>query len=243
MLYKISYQINMSSRPQSGFSERYNGAAPVMKMRLENEIVRRREAENRRSESARSNDRYFQHWNVQNEKFDDWTSPKSIQHSQRHTRQRESEIEVQERRDKLKQLYREDKLKQEEALKKLHEEEEQLKWEKMKDKVHNFRHAKSLKLKDMVEKSEHEQWKANSTSFKAFESELKRQQQQEVWKKQIQEKEEDKLREAEEKRKERLDMERLVEEDKLKWEQEHMIAMEKKQQWKRELDIQMEMLK
>jgi len=230
-------------RPQSGYSERYNAAGPLIKTRLENEIVRKREAENRRSESARSNDRYFQHWNVQNEKFDDWTSPKSIQLSQRYTRQRETEMEVQEMREKLKQLYQEDKLKQDEALKKLHEEEEQLKWEKMKDKVHNFRHSKSLRSKDIAEKSEHEQWKANSSEFRAFESELKRQQQQEIWGKQIQEKEEEKLRQIEEKRKERLEMERLVEEDKHKWERERGMELEKKQQWKRELDAQMELLK
>ena len=232
-----------SLRPQSGYSERYNAAAPLMKVRLENEIVRRREAENRRSESARSNDLYFQHWNVQNEKFDDWTSPKSIQLSQRYTKQRETEMEVQERREKLKQLYQEDKRKQDEALKKLHEEEEQLKWEKMKDKVHNFRHSKSLKSKDIAERSEHEQWKANSTEFRAFESELKRQQQQEIWGRQIQEKEEEKLRQDEEKHRERLEMERLVEEDKQKWERERGMEQEKKQQWKRELDAQMELLK
>lgn len=212
-------------------------------MRLENEIIRKREAETRRSETARSNDRYFQQCNLQTEKFDDWTSPRSMQLSHRHSKMRETEIDVENRRAKLKKLYHEDKLKQEYALKKIQEEEENLKWEKMKDKVQHFRQSKSLKLKEMVESREHEQWKSTSISFRAFESELKKQQQQEVWKSQLQQKEDEKIRLADEKRREAAQMERLVQEEKKRQEAEQKIEFEKKKTWKRDLDEQIELLR
>ena len=88
-----------------------------MKMRLEDEMVRKREAEARRCETARTHNRYFQHWNVQNEKFDDWTSPKSAQLSSRRARLLETEAEVEDRRDRLKKLYQEDRKKEEQVIK------------------------------------------------------------------------------------------------------------------------------
>lgn len=212
-------------------------------MRLENEIVRKREAETRRCETARSNDRYFQQWNLQTEKFDDWTSTRSMQLSNRNFKIHETESEVQARREKLKMLYQEEKLQQELALKKMKEDDEKLKWEKMKDKVQHFRHSKDIKLKELVEIREHEQWKSNSASFKEFESELKKQQQQEVWKIQLQQKEEEKMRLVEEKKREAFQIQHAVEEDKKREEAEYKFELEKKKRWKADLDEQMELLK
>lgn len=93
------------------------GPHSLIKMRLEDEMVRRRESEARRAETARSHDRYFQHWNVQNEKFDDWTSPKSARLSSRQARLLETEAEVEERRSRLKNLYEEDRRKEEQVMK------------------------------------------------------------------------------------------------------------------------------
>ena len=102
-------KMSNSFRPRSGYTntDRYSASLPVMKMRLENEIIRKREAESRRSETARSNDKYFQNCNLQNEKFDEWTSPRSAQLSHRQSKIRESEIDVETRRKKLKKLYQE----------------------------------------------------------------------------------------------------------------------------------------
>ena len=234
-----------SFRPRSGYSnaDRYSASIPVMKMRLENEIIRKREAETRRSETARSNDRYYQNWNLQTEKFDDWTSPRSAQLSHRYSKLRETEAEVETRRIKLKKLYQEDRLKQEQALKRIQEEEERQKWENMKDKVQNFRHSRNVKIREEVESRQHEQWKSTSASFRAFESELKKQQQQEVWTKQLQQKEEEKILIAEEKKREAAEMERLIREERMREGMEQKKELEKKQQWKRDLDEQVDMLK
>jgi hypothetical protein len=214
-----------------------------MKMRLENEIIRKREAETRRSETARSNDRYFQNCNLQNEKFDDWTSPRSAHLSHRQSKIRETEIDVETRRKKLKKLYQEDRLNEEQALKKIKQEEENQKWENMKDKVQHFRHSKSVKLNEFVENREHEQWKSTSASFRAFESELKKQQQQEMWTIQLQQREEEKLRLLEEKKREAVQMERLVQEERKREEIEQKMELQKKQQWRKDLDEQVELLR
>lgn len=236
--------MNNGLNSKSGFStDRYSSTVPVIKMRLENEIVRKREAETRRSETARSNDRYFQNWNLQTEKFDDWTSPRSAQLSHRQSRQRETEIEIEIRRSKLKQLYHEDRQKYEQILKKIKEEEEKQKWENMKDKVQNFRQSRTNKLKEFVQTKEHEQWKSTNTSFRAFESELKKQQQQEVWKIQHQEKENEKLRLAEEKKRETLELEKMVQDEKRRQEFEKKCEKEKKQQCRKELEEQIELLR
>lgn len=237
--------MSLPFRPRSGYSytDKYNAVLPVIKMRLENEIVRKREAETRRCETARSNDRYFQQWHLQTEKFDDWTSPRSVQLSNRLTKLTETEQEVQARREKLKALYQEDKQKQELALRKMKEDEEKLKWERMKDKVQYFRQSRETKLKEMVESREHEQWKSNSASFKEFESELKKQQQQEVWRMQLQQREDEKMRLIEEKKREALQIQQIVQEDKKKEEAEHKAEWEKKMRWKADLDAQMELLK
>ncbi|XP_057378918.1 trichoplein keratin filament-binding protein-like [Daphnia carinata] len=234
-----------SFRPRSSFSnmDRYSASLPVIKMRLENEIIRKREAENRRTETARSNDRYFQNCNLQTEKFDDWTSPRSAQLSHRQSKLRDTEIDVENRRIKLKKLYQAEKLKEEEAMKAIQEEEEKQKWENMKDKVQHFRHSKSAKLSEFLEKKEHEKWKSTNDSFRVFESELKRQQQKEMWTIQLQQREEEKARLMEEKKREAAQMERLVQEEKRRDELERQMELEKKQQWKKDLDAQVEQLR
>ena len=216
---------------------------PLMKMRLETELVRKREAETRRCETARSNNRYFQHWAVQNEKFDDWTSPKSARLSSRYAEARESDSEIEERRRKLRDLYSSDKKKEEEALKKLKEEEEARKYESMKDKVYHFRMAKSRKAAELAEQSQHESWKASSGSYRAFESELKRQQQTEVWERQLREKEEERLRQLEEKRLDALEAERAAREEEQRIEAERGGKLESQRRFKKELDEQMALLK
>lgn len=233
-----------SYRPRSGLTNFDRRSANIpMKVRLENEIVRKREAEMRRTETARSNDRYYQQWHMQTEKFDDWTSPRSAQLSSRQNRQRMMEVEVEHRREQLKKLYHEDKIKEEQELLRIKEEEEQRKWENIRDKVKNFRHSKSVALKEMVEKNEHEQWKSSSEKFKAFESELKKQQQKEYWEKQLREKQEEKTRLLEEKKREELEMQRLVEEERRREQYELARDKEKKSKCRRELDEQMRLLR
>lgn len=234
-----------SYRPRSGYSnmDRYSASLPVMKMRLENEIIRKREAETCRTETARSNDKYFQNCNIQTEKFDDWTSPRSAQLSHRQSKLRETEIDVETRRIKLKKLYQADRLKEEEAMKRIQKEEEKQKWECMKEKVQHFRHSKSAKLSEFLENKEHEKWKSTNDSFRVFESELKKQQQKEMWTIQLQQKEEEKARLMEEKKREAAQMERLVQEEKRRNELERQMELEKKQQWKKDLDAQVEQLR
>ncbi|XP_045032809.1 trichoplein keratin filament-binding protein-like [Daphnia magna] len=213
-------------------------------MRLENnEIIRKREAETCRTETARSNDKYFQNCNIQTEKFDDWTSPRSAQLSHRQSKLRETEIDVETRRIKLKKLYQADRLKEEEAMKRIQKEEEKQKWECMKEKVQHFRHSKSAKLSEFLENKEHEKWKSTNDSFRVFESELKKQQQKEMWTIQLQQKEEEKARLMEEKKREAAQMERLVQEEKRRNELERQMELEKKQQWKKDLDAQVEQLR
>ena len=238
-------KMSNSFRPRSGYSntDRYSASLPVMKMRLENEIIRKREAESRRSETARSNDKYFQNCNLQNEKFDDWTSPRSAQLSHRQSKIRESEIDVETRRKKLKKLYQEDRLNEEQALKNIQKKEEMQKWENMKEKVQHFRHSKSVKLNEFVENREHEQWKSTSASFRAFESELKKQQQQEMWTIQLQQREQEKIRSLEEKKREAAQMERLIQEERKRDEIEQKMELEKKQQCRKDLDEQVELLR
>lgn len=214
-----------------------------MKMRLENEIIRKREAETRRTETARSNDRYFQNCNLQTEKFDDWTSPRSAQLSHRQSIQRETTIDVETRRQKLKKLYQADRVKEEEAMKKVQKEEEKQKWESMREKVQHFRHSKSAKHNEFLESSEHEKWKSTNDSFRVFESELKKQQQKEMWTIQLHQREEEKARLVEEKKREAAQMERLIQEEKRRDELEQKMELEKKEEWKKDLDAQVEQLR
>jgi len=92
-------------------SQRLNPSAPLLKVRLENEIVRKRDAETRRTETAQSNDKYFNHWSIQNERYAKFDSFKPS-----------SQLElvavdaVAERRRALKELYRNDELKQQQQL-------------------------------------------------------------------------------------------------------------------------------
>ncbi|KAK4028470.1 hypothetical protein OUZ56_017745 [Daphnia magna] len=222
-----------SYRPRSGYSnmDRYSASLPVMKMRLENEIIRKREAETRRTETARSNDKYFQNCNIQTEKFDDWTSPRSAQLSHRQSKLRETEIDVETRRIKLKKLYQADRLKEEEAMKR--------------KEFKRRRKAKMgiAKLSEFLENKEHEKWKSTNDSFRVFESELKKQQQKEMWTIQLQQKEEEKARLMEEKKREAAQMERLVQEEKRRNELERQMELEKKQQGKKDLDAQVEQLR
>ena len=238
-------KMSNSFRPRSGYTntDRYSASLPVMKMRLENEIIRKREAESRRSETARSNDKYFQNCNLQNEKFDEWTSPRSAQLSHRQSKIRESEIDVETRRKKLKKLYQEDRLNEEQAFQNIQKKEEMQKWENMKEKVQHFRHSKSVKLNEFVENREHEQWKSTSASFRAFESELKKQQQQEMWTIQLQQREQEKIRLLEEKKREAAQMERLIQEERKRDEIEQKMELEKKQQCRKDLDEQVELLR
>lgn len=212
-------------------------------MRLENEIVRKRDAETRRCETARSHDRYFHHWTVQNEKFDDWTSPRSARLSDRYARARETEFEVEERRRKLKQLYAEDRKKEQQALERMREEEENRKWEAMRNKVQHFRAARNAAGRELADRSQHESWKASSSTYKAFESELKRQQQAETWDRQLREKEEERARQAEEKRLEALEMERAAREEERRLELERSNRAKEQARCKQELDEQVALLR
>jgi prephenate dehydrogenase len=150
---------------------------------------------------------------------------------------------VETRRKKLKKLYQEDRLNEEQALKTIKKEEEKQKWENMKEKVQHFRHSKNVKLNESVQNREHEQWKSTSVSFRAFESELKKQQQQEMWTIQLQQREEEKIRLLEEKKREAAQMERLIQEERKRDEIEQKIELEKKQQWRKDLDEQVELLR
>ena len=231
-------------RKSSGHpGSRFNSVAPILKMRLENELVRKREAESRRSETWRSNDQYFQKWNVQNEKFDDWTSSRSAQLSHRQHALKESLAEVESRREKLRELYKEDNLRYEAELKQLEAAKEEEKWNLIKNKVEHFRQTKQLQLRDHIEKNEHEKWKSTSASFRAFESELRTQQIQEALLRQRMEKEEQNMLETEEKEKERKKMEQLQEEHKRRLEDERRIEVEKKREWKKGLDQQIHILR
>lgn len=233
-------------RPRSGFSNTdfSTHSVPIMKMRLENEIIRKREAENKRSETARSNDRYFQQWNLQTEKFDDWTSPRSM-HLTHHQSIKlgDSDIEIETRRTALKKIYKIDKAKQEQDLKKLQEEAESLRWDLMKEKILLFKQSKSVRLKEAIEHKEHEQWKSTSLSYQAFESELKKEQQQQAWKLQLQYKEDEKVRLADEKRREAAQIECMIREGQQLTELEQKLELEKKKKLKMDLEKQIEMLR
>lgn len=125
----------------------------------------------------------------------------------------------------------------------MEEEEERKKVEGMKDRVQRFRSAKSAKHAELVERSEHERWKASSASYRAFESELKTQQQREVWERQLREKEEDRIRQAEEKKAEAAEAERIAREEEARLEMERSRLYDQKRRWKGELDEQMALLK
>jgi len=222
----------------SNLSDRRNPSAPLLKMRLENEIVRKREAETRRTDTARSNDKYFSHWNIQNEIFE------RINHSKPFY-QKQSVIigDVTERRQALQKIYQNDKLKQEQQLMELEREKSEEKWEKMKNKVANFRQCRTAKLRELVEKNEHEQWKTRSDSYKAFESELRNQQLQEMWKKQKELKELEKIQLVKEKETEKLIMEKTAERERQEEEAERKLLLSKKMQLKEELEEQMQLLR
>jgi hypothetical protein len=226
-------------RPRSG----YNPVAPIMKMRLENEIVRKREAEIRRIETARSNDRYFQHWSTQNDKYDEWTSPRSAQISARQYKLLNAESLVQERADRLKKLYHDEAQMYEQELKGRQEDDEEKKWEQMRYQVQRFRHSKEMKFQEAAVKSDHDKWKHSSKAFKEFESELRVQQQKEMWDRQLKEKEEEKLRRAEEKRIEQQNMDRLKRQHQIEEERELQVERQKKLQWKNDLDQQIQEIK
>ena len=232
-----------SLRPLSGFSDRRNPSAPLIKMRLENEIVRKRDVETRRAETWRSNDKYFQHWNVQNEKFDHWTCPSSAASSRQLSSRHDREDEVAQRRLELQKLYRNDRLKQEQRLIQLTKDKENGKWEQMRHKVEQFRQCRTTKLEKLVQMNEHEKWKTSSDSYKAFESELKNQQLQEIWQKQKQMKEREKIKLAEEKETEKLIMEQTLERDRAKEEMERKLSLTKKLNLKEALEQQMELLR
>lgn len=221
----------------------FNAVVPLLKMRLENEIIRKREAKHRRIETARSNDRYFQHWSVQNEKFEEWTSPRSAQLSHRQSQMLHSEVRVQKRREQLLQLYKKDSQLQQQELKALKEAEDERKWNQMQNQVQCFRQTKQLKLQEMASQNDHEKWRHSSKAFHQFESELRSQQQREMWERQVKEKEEEKKQHAKEKQLELEQIERLRQEHKVAEEQEHLAEKEKKMRWKNDLEEQMQQIK
>ena len=222
----------------SNLPDRRNTSAPLLKLRLENEIVRKREAENRRTETAHSNDRYFHHWNIQNEIFE------RIDSCRPSTQYQSIPVnDVAERKQALQKLYQNDKLKQEQQLIKLEREKDEEKWEQMKNKVANFRQCRTAKLQELVQKNEHEMWKTRSDSYKAFESELRNQQLQEVWKKQKELKEQERIQLAEEKQTEKLIMEQMAERDKQEEEAERKLLLAKKHKLKEDLELQMQLLR
>jgi len=219
-------------------SQRLDPSAPLLKVRLENEIVRKRDAETRRTETAQSNDKYFNHWSIQNERYAKFDSFKPS-----------SQLElvavdaVAERRRALKELYRNDELKQQQQLIELERKKDEEKWELMKNKVASFRQCRAAKLSQLVEKNVHEQWKTCSDSYKAFESELKNQQLLEMWKKQQKLKEQERIQQAEEKETEKLILKGIAERNEQEEETERKLLLARKLNLKEDLEQQMELLR
>ncbi|CAH1976960.1 unnamed protein product [Acanthoscelides obtectus] len=84
-----------------------------MKMRMENQMVRKREREFQHDQMWNNAKKYYEHWQQTNTKLDSWTSPRYYQDNNKLMedikKKREKEEQLEKRREKLRRLYEEDR--------------------------------------------------------------------------------------------------------------------------------------
>ncbi|KAJ8916673.1 hypothetical protein NQ315_000318 [Exocentrus adspersus] len=82
------------------------------RLRVENEMIRRREKESAREETWGGAERYYRHWEKANAKFDEWTSPRYYQDNNKLLaeirRKRDKEELLEKRKEKLRRLLEEE---------------------------------------------------------------------------------------------------------------------------------------
>ncbi|XP_018560977.1 trichoplein keratin filament-binding protein [Anoplophora glabripennis] len=82
------------------------------RLRVENEMIRRREREFSHQQMWGSAEKYYKHWEKANTKFDEWTSPRYYKDNNRLmseiTQKREKGERLEKRREKLRQLLQEE---------------------------------------------------------------------------------------------------------------------------------------
>nr|CAI5868021.1 unnamed protein product [Callosobruchus analis] len=84
-----------------------------LKMRMENQIVRKREREFFHDQQWNNTAKYYEYWQKANTKFDGWTSPRYYQDNNKLMddikKKREKDEQLEKRREKLRQLYEEER--------------------------------------------------------------------------------------------------------------------------------------